>query len=965
MLMFFFLTSPAIKFIKDSAQNVLSWQHSINPVQVENVWAESIDPLPKWPHEKSDLQPDPAVVFGKLHNGFRYVLMKNKEPKDRVSMHLDIQAGSMHESDQQQGLAHFLEHMLFNGSTHFKPGELIKYFQKIGMQFGPDANAHTGFYETVYDVLLPTGSKESLSDGLLIMADYAEGALLLQSEIDRERRVVLAEKRDRDSASYRTFVSTLKFEFPDARISKRLPIGKERVILATDRQGLKSFYDTWYRPDNMILVLVGDFDAKTAALLIENRFSGLSARAPELQPPDIGEIHHVGEKLFYHFEKELGKTKVSIETMKKIDKRPDTLFFRRQSLLREIGDQIVQNRLNAMLGRPKTPFTSASIGSGTFMQQIEYAEISAQCSGEKWEKSLQLIEQTLRQALTYDFTVSELARVKMDFMAELDAAVKKAATRNSRALARKIISHLNNDRVFRSPEQERSLFVPMIKSLTLGEVHDAFKKRWDAGHRLILVTGNADLNDGNKAPETALKRALKESKNVKIFKPAEIKKVNFPYLPEPEDRGEVLSQKEIADLGILEITFKNGVRLNLKRTDFAANEVRLKAVFGPGRSSEPENQPGLSILSEAVINESGLGRLKKDEIERALAGKNTSISFSIGEDSFFFIGKAVSKEVLLLFRLLYAHIVDPGFREDAYRLIVERFRQRYLSLARSIDGSMRLHGNRFLAGEDGRFGLPPYDRFKSLTLDQIRSWVAPYLGNAPYEVSVVGDFDLKAVREIASKYLGSLPLRRNIQIVDRSKILTFPENRSFQISVSTQIPKSLVVIAYPSEDLWDIQRTRRLNLLADVVSERLRVKIRDTLGAAYSPFAFNRSSRAYPGYGVFYIYINVDPKKADMVVAETKNLILDLVSSGVTEEEMKRAVDPVLTSIKDMRRRNGYWLNTVLAGSRNHPEQYNWSRTILKDYASIKVNELDRIAKKYLNNKKAATIIVKPIAGSN
>jgi zinc protease len=241
----------------------------------------------------------------------------------------------------------------------------------------------------------------------------------------------------------------------------------------------------------------------------------------------------------------------------------------------------------------------------------------------------------------------------------------------------------------------------------------------------------------------------------------------------------------------------------------------------------------------------------------------------------------------------------------------------------------------------------------------------PYLGNAPYEVSVVGDFDVEAVREIASKYLGSLPLTQRVGTVDRSKILTFPEKQSFQISVSTQIPKSLVVIAYPSEDLWDMQRTRRLNVLADVVSERLRVKIREKLGVSYSPFAFNRSSRAYPGYGVFHIYIHVDPQKAEMVAAEVNKLTSNLVRSGVTEEEMKRALDPTLTSIKDMRRRNGYWLNTVLSGSRNHPVQYNWSRTIMKDYASIKVDELDRIAKKYLNNKKAVTIIVKPAINSD
>ncbi|GAI88275.1 unnamed protein product, partial [marine sediment metagenome] len=201
--------------------------------------AENIDFKVKWPHEKSDLLPDPVLIFGKLPNGFRYVLMENHRPKDRVSMHLDVQAGSMYESDNQQGLAHFLEHMLFDGSKNFKPGELVKFFQSIGMQFGPDANAHTGFNETVYDMLLPDGDRESLAKGLVVMKDFAEGAFLLPSEVDKERRVVLAEKRTRDSASYRTYVATLNFEFPHAKISKRLPIGKEEILKKADHKRLK------------------------------------------------------------------------------------------------------------------------------------------------------------------------------------------------------------------------------------------------------------------------------------------------------------------------------------------------------------------------------------------------------------------------------------------------------------------------------------------------------------------------------------------------------------------------------------------------------------------------------------------------------------------------------------------------------------------------------------------------------
>ena len=303
----------------------------------------------KWPHENSDLLPDPALVFGKLPNGFRYVLMQNHKPKDRVSIHLDIQAGSLHEDDDQQGLAHFLEHMLFCGSTHFKPGELVKYLQSIGMQFGADANAHTGFYETVYDLLLPGGDRENLEKGLIVMQDYAEGALILQSEVDRERKVILSEKRSRDSVSYRTFESRIKVELPDARISKRLPIGLENVIKKADRNKLKAFYDTWYRPEKMILVMVGDFDTKLALSLIEKNFSQLSARAPAKPMPDAGKITHRGIKPFYHFEKEAGNTKISLEVLKKVEEQPDSFAFQKQMLIKNFANQIVQDSLDELV----------------------------------------------------------------------------------------------------------------------------------------------------------------------------------------------------------------------------------------------------------------------------------------------------------------------------------------------------------------------------------------------------------------------------------------------------------------------------------------------------------------------------------------------------------------------------------------------------------------------------------------
>lgn len=914
----------------------------------------------EWPHEKSELLPDPSLVFGRLPNGFRYLLMENRKPKDRVSMHLNVQVGSMHESDQQQGLAHFLEHMLFCGSTHFKPGELVKHFQSIGMKFGPDANAHTGYYETVYDILLPKGDRQSLGKGLTVLKDFADGAIFPEPEIDRERHVILAEKRTRDSASYRRFVSIMRFEFPEAKISKRFPIGLENFIKNADRKMFKNFYDTWYRPEKMILVMAGDFDVGSAALLIDEKFSALSAKASPLPEPDLGKINHKGIKPFYHFEKEIGNTTVSIEVIRKIVRQPDSFDFQKRLLIKNIADQIVQNRLDVLVSKPDTPFTSASISSGIFKNQIESAEITAESNPENWEKSLALLEQTLRRALKHGFTRSELERVKKDFRSKLDNAVNKALTRESRLLARKIIMHLNTDMVCISPKQRRDLLSPVINSLTLKQAHDSFKESWAPEHRLVLVTGNAELKSIDEKPKDLILAIYHRSCTIGVSRPAEIKVPLFPYLPEPEKKGEISSRTEIPELGIIQVDFENGVSLTLKKTDFEADEVLVNLSFGLGRAVEPADKPGLAALSAEVINESGLGKLERDEIERALAGRNTKVNFSVAEDCFFFKGKTVSKEVLLLFQLLYAHLTDPGYRADSYKLSMERFRQKYLKLSSSIDGAMSLTGKRFLAGGDSRFGLPSYNMFKHLTLNDVKSWLDASLRHDKIDISVVGDFDIDEIVDIASKYLGSLPKRCDIYKQKMLRLPQFPVTQTLEINVATKIPKGVVVVAYPTEDLWDIHRTRLFSVLADIVSERLRERIREKLGAAYSFVAYNRSSRAYPGYGVFQTFVHVDPEENDMVVGEIKKIISDLVVGGVNNEELSRTIRPTLTGIKDMLQNNYYWLNTVLSGSKKHPQQLDWSRTIMDDYASITKGELSVLAKQYLDNDKAVVIIIKP-----
>lgn len=915
---------------------------------------------PIWPHEKSDLLPDSSLVFGKLPNGFRYVLMENKYPENRVSMHLNVQSGSLNEKSSQQGLAHFLEHMLFDGSVHFPPGELVKYFQRIGMQFGPDANAHTGFSETVYDILLPDGSTQSIDDGFLVLQDYAQGALLLEEEVEKERRVILSEKRSRDSASYRTFIETLKFEFPDARISKRLPIGTEEVIQKADRSLLKSYYDTWYRPDNMILVMVGDFEAAKTVPLIEKKFAGLTARAPRQADAEFGAIDHRGVKTFYHYEQEAGKANVSIEVIEKVPAQSDSLALQKLLLTRYLADRIIQNRLDKLIRKPGTPFTGASISSGLFLKQAKIAGIEAECEPEKWKPSLTMLNQILRQALEYGFSKAELERVRKEFLAELDNNVQQAATRESQKLARDIIRHINADRVFMSPGQEKAIFSPFIQALTPNDLHREFRKLWSPNHRLVLATGNVKVSETGKTPPESILSQYLASEKLPVNPPDQVRMVQFPYLPAPVQKGAIIRSVKQEDIDITQIDFQNGVCLNLKPTDFKRDQVLVKVIFGSGRSSQPLEHAGLADLAAEVINESGLGGLESVELERALAGKSTDVVFGISEDHFYFKGQTIKKEMELLFQLLYAHFTDLAIRPQAFDLTMQRFKQRYKELSTSIDGSLILHGRRFLAGGDPRFGLPVIDEFGKLTLDHIRSWILPALDNAEVEISIVGDFDAETAAELTRTYIGSLPLRKGPPQPAMTTGPIFPETRSIEIRPETQIPKGLVVVAYPTEDLWNIHRTRRLNVLADIFSDKMRERIREKLGASYSPFAFNRPSRAYKDYGVFQTFVHVDPQETDAVLGEIKFIASDLAREGISPEDLARALKPTLTSIKDMLRTNGYWLETVLSGSKKHPEQLAWNRSIAADYAAITAEELSDLAKAYLINEKAAAIVVMP-----
>jgi len=648
---------------------------------------------------------DPALVRGVLPNGFRYYVMKNTTPKDRVSVHLNVFTGSVNETEKERGVAHFLEHMVFNGSEHFKPGELITYFQSIGMDFGGDANASTSFFNTVYDLDLPKGDKSHLEDGFLVLRDYADGALLLQSEIDRERGVILAEKRERDSVSFRTFKEKLAFELPGSIIAQRMPIGKKEVIEGADRQVFKGYYDRWYRPDNMALVVVGDVDTALVETLIQKRFSSMKDRSSQRPgvEPDTAWTPHKGLTAYYYHEPEAGNTKISLERLEYSAFVPETLDKLKKREIRRIGDILLENRLSRLIRDQKADFTSAEAYSGTYLRNLTVFALEADCAPENWAAGMAQLENTLRQAVTYGFQIKELERVKADYISSLESEAAGAGTRKSNHVAASLLSALNRKRLFLSPGQRLDILKPFVHALDLDTVNKAFKESWSPDHRLVMVTGNASLKH---TPEKTILTAYNKAASTSVAPYAMPEAKSFPYLKLPEKKAGIQNRKDNAEgLGVTQVTFDNNIRLNLKPTAFKKGKFRFKAVFGNGWAGTPEELAGFSSLVQSAVRESGLGQMDVDQLTAALAGKEVSIGFRIEETYFAFEGTAESKDATLVFQLLYAYLNDPGFKDSGLTLAKKRYRQDYEAKAKTPDGMMQIRGRRFLAGGNAHFSM--------------------------------------------------------------------------------------------------------------------------------------------------------------------------------------------------------------------------------------------------------------------
>ncbi len=917
-----------------------------------------------WPQEVSDIPADPAIHFGALENGLRYAWERNERPKKRTYLRLHVDAGSLAEEEDERGMAHFLEHMAFNGSRNFEPGKLIDWFQAHGMDFGADTNAQTAWSWTVYQIDLPNSDEASLREGLRVLRDFADGLLLAPEEIESEKGVIDGEERESDSAGMRLFRRNNEILFAGTRLPVRDPIGVEEIRCAFDAAALRRFYAKWYRPDDMTLLLVGDLGELDPEPFFREAFGDMARPAEPLpREPELG-APTLETRSYCVPEPEIP---IAIVYAGRLTPEPFQMPTK-SSVAAEVPLQLAYAMLNLRFAelakKEAAPFLAAFAEDegdserGQYgLQVFDGSGVGAQAKPERWKEALAACEQELRRAIRFGFQEAELAEVRADRLRGLDEAVRRKDKQKSDDLVDGLVAVAEGLQVMASPESGRDLVKPVIEAATVESCRAALEKAWSEGVLVIAALGNLDL--GSEAGP-ALEQAWKESQAVELEAPAGLEAQSFAYASSPEDVPAAVQRDLVEDLGIHRLRFENGVEVSIKATDFEQGTILMRADLGEGKLGlDPASAP-LAFVAGQVFTDCGLGAHSQDELRRLTAGKLVGMGFQVESDRFTLAGGTTPEDLLLECELACAYLTAPGWRSEGLTQFQKQIGPMYESLAHVPSGPFTQSFLPELHGGDLRFGMPPRERVEAVDLEAIRTWLGPELAEAPLSVSFVGDLDPEAVVEAAACTFGRLPERRPLRDWnERRKVAGVRAGLRMEKEIQTETPSSLVAIAFPTTDGRTAATRYALRFLGDVVSDRVLELVREKLGESYSPGAFAQSDLVYEDLGFLWIQAGSEPGQEEAVADACLQVTGALAEKGATEEEIARLREPILNHLRDSRRVNGYWLE-LLSDAARRPAALQEARSEIEAYESLGAEDLNELARRYLPRERASILIVRP-----
>lgn len=861
----------------------------------------------RWAFEKSDIPVDPDFRFGRLGNGMRYVIRHNATPAGTAVVRMDVAVGSLDESDSEQGFAHFLEHMAFNGSARVPEGEMVRLLERNGLAFGADTNASTGFDHTVYKLDLPRGDPVLLDTALMLMRETASNLTISQEAVERERGVVLAEMRDRNTWAYRNAFDAARFFYPKSRYAERFPIGTAETLNAATGNALRAFYRREYVPAHVTLVIVGDFDVAAVEAGIVRHFNDWPAGAVERQP-DAGPVKRSDKKRTGIYVDPALSERLTVQRNGRYLDEPDTIAHRQENLLREIGYAIVNRRLQRLSRSADPPFRSAGLGTGDMFETARSTRLIVDSVDGKWQRGLETAAREYRRALAYGFTAREVTEQLSGIRASLVDAAGAAQTRSNFALAEAALSLADDETVPSTPASVLARFEAFAPGITPPAVLAAMKREaLPLDKPLIRFQGRTAPEGG----ETAIYEAWRNAMREKIAGENGNATADFAYT-DFGPPGKVASDTRERQLGIREVRFANGVMLNLKRTEVEKDKVRVSLAVDGGDMLDTRANPLASEMTP-YLDEGGLGKHSRDELDSILAGRTVSLGLSQSEATFDSRAQTTPRDLELQLQLLTALITDPGYRPEGevqYRQSINNY---FAQLRATPSSALQADIGAILSDNDPRFSLQKVESYRNLGYAKLQADIGDRLAHGAIEIGVVGDIDEERTIALVGATLGALPAREPaFRSYEDQPARTFTADRSSRLIRHTgPADQALLRITWPTRDDRDPVHALTLEMLERIMAIELTDELREALGKAYSPSASSYLSRHWKGYGTFSVTASLNVADVPAARAAIRKAVTDLGTVPVSEDLFRRARQPLLESLQNALKNNTGWLSLV------------------------------------------------------
>lgn len=896
---------------------------------------------------------DPEVTVGKLPNGFTYYIRKNNTPEQRAVMYLVNKVGSILETDEQRGLAHFLEHMAFNGTAHYPKNELVDYLQKAGVRFGADLNAYTGFEETVFQLPVSTEDKTVFRNAIQVMRDWAQSVTLSDEEIDNERGVILEEKRQKLGASQRIQAKTMPLAVNQSLYADRLPIGTEEVLRNFKHEQLREFYHDWYRPDQQALIIVGDVNVQQVEKTIKSMFSDLRVPAHPRERKHVT-IPLTGKNQFLTLtDPELVTTRFQV-TMKRPALEMKTREQFTESLKRTLFNMMISNRLNEQAQLAVAPFLSAGGSVGQMMANLDAFSGQVALKPGQTEKGIKAYWTELVRVQQYSFTETELQRAKINFMSSMELNYKEREKTPSEAYVREYVDHFLHDVGSPGIAYEYALYKSVTDTLTVKGIPQYFSDI----NRDIVITTN-DKQKDSLPSEATVSSWLKEAASAPLTAYVDKTINRTALLDKAPVPGTITSETFIKDLGITDIVLSNGMRVLLKPTTFKKDQVSFQG-FGPG---------GLSLVSDAdfyagsiasaLVSASGVADMSQQELRKMLTGKNVSISPFIGEISEGISGSASTEDLETALQLTYLYFTSPRKDPVVFNNMIEQAR---LSYSSNNNSPRKIYGDTLsaiLGNYHFRKVQMPLEQLNALDADQAMAVYKSRFSDASnFTFTFVGNFDTATIKPLLGKYLGSLPaLYKNEALKDLQ--LDYPQGRISRKIVAGKEPQSIVTLAFSGTFKYDMTTSDQMKALAGILTIRLTERLREQEAGVYN-VNVNANTRKLPtGEYIFMINFICDPRNVESLILSVNSEIMKLKTEGPVEDDITKYKAGYKSSAERALKDNGFWLNYISSSLMN---QEALQLPDIKDrQRKITAESLQQTAVKYLNNSNYIRVIQIPV----